>query len=179
VKEQSAFLSLYAAKLKLFSPPARPEMEQSLPYESQSKIINVQGALIMMYENAHQPVILLLDGSTSGDNQFIKRWFQKSRFVTCEATDIFEALEDVSDFTTFQRPDVILLEVKSIPKDFYVVKKMIQTPAGETEMPIFAFSENGNLVNDESCFEGNLAQLEARLDRMIPVSGKNSRAIAA
>ena len=133
----------------------------------------------MRHENEHQPVILLLDGSRSADNKFVKRWFQKSRFFTCEATDIFQALEDVSDFTTPRRPDVILLEVKSIPDDFYVVKKMIQTPAGQTEMPIFALSEKGSLVNHSECFEGNLAQLEAKLNQMIPTGAKARQARAA
>ena len=133
----------------------------------------------MRHENEHQPIILLLDGNTSADNKFVKRWFQKSRFFTCEATDIFQALEDISDFTMAQRPDVVLLEVRSMTDDFHVIKKVIRTPAGQTEMPIFAFSENGSVINDTECFEGNLAQLEARLNRMIPAGSDAPQALAA
>jgi len=130
-------------------------------------------------ENMHQSVILLLDGSPSADNKFIKRWFRKSRFLTCECADIFHALEEISDFTTPHRPDVVLLEVASMPDDFQVIKRMTQTHSGPSELLIFAFSEGGKVVDDCDCFEGNLSQLEARLNRMIPIIGGTSRTIAA
>jgi hypothetical protein len=133
----------------------------------------------MRHETTHQPVILLLDGSPSVDNKFIKRWFQKSRFLTCEASDIFHALEEISDFTMSQRPDVVLLEVASMPEDFQIVKRMTQTHPGENEFHIFAFSESGTVIDDCNCFEGNLAQLEAKLNGIIPVYGESRRTIAA
>lgn len=133
----------------------------------------------MRHETTHQPVILLIDGSAAADNRFIKRWFQKSRFLTCEATDIFQALEEISDFTMPQRPDVILLEVASMPNDFQVVKRLTQVTLGQNVLPIFAFSEGGKIVDDCDCFEGNLAQLEAKLNSLIPVYGKTQMTIAA
>ena len=133
----------------------------------------------MRHETTHQPVILLLDGSPSADNKFIKRWFEKSRFLTCEATDIFDALEEISDFTMSQRPDVVLLEVASMPDDYQLIKRMTQTHDGPNELLIFAFSEGGKIVDDCDCFEGNLAQLEAELNRMIPPSGEARWTIAA
>ena len=133
----------------------------------------------MRHQTISQPVILLLDGGPSSDNKFVKRWFEKSRFLTCEASDIFHALEEVSDFTTPQRPDVILLEVASMPEDFRVVKMMIQTPNGQMEMPILAWSETGNVINDQACFEGNLTQLAAQLERLFPPCAGQKQAIAA
>ena len=133
----------------------------------------------MRHENTHQPVILLLDGSPSADNKFIKRWFRRSRFLTCEAENIFDALEEISDFTKSERPDVVLLEVASMPDDFQIIKRMTQTHSGPSELLIFAFSEGEKVVNDGDCFEGNLAQLEARLNVMIPFSGETWQTIAA
>jgi DNA-binding response OmpR family regulator len=133
----------------------------------------------MRHENTHQPVILLIDGSPSADNTFIKRWFQKSRFLTCEASDIFHALEEVSDFTMPQRPDVILLEVASMPESFQSLKTIAQTLSGQNEPPIFAFSESGKAIDDCECFEGNLAELEAKLNGMIPVYSDAQMTIAA
>ena len=129
----------------------------------------------MNHENTHQPVILLLDGSPSADNKFIKRWFEKSRFLTFEAHDIFDALEEISDFTVFQRPDVVLLEVPSMQQDFQLIKRMTHTDIGPNELLIFAFSEGGKVVDDSDCFEGNLAQLEAKLNLMIPPCGVEAR----
>jgi hypothetical protein len=133
----------------------------------------------MNHETKHQPVILLLDGSPSADNKFIKRWFEKSRFLTFEASDIFDALEEISDFTVSQRPDVVLLEVASMRHDFQFIKRMTHTDMGPNELLIFAFSEGGKIVNDGDCFEGNLAQLEAKLNRMIPPCSETSWTIAA
>jgi CheY-like chemotaxis protein len=133
----------------------------------------------MRHENTHPPVILLLDGGPSADNKFIKRWFQKSRFLTCEAADVLQALEEISDFTTPQRPDVILLEVESIPEGFQLAKRLTQAFSGQAEFPIYAFSGSGKAVNDGECFEGNLAQLEAKLNAMIPGCRETPRTIAA
>jgi hypothetical protein len=133
----------------------------------------------MRYETTHQPVILLLDGSPAADNKFIKRWFEKSRFSTSEATDVFQALEEISDFTMSQRPDVILLEVESLTDGYQLVKTMTHAVAGPQEPQIFAFSESGKIINDGECFEGNLAQLEAQLNRLLPVYGKTPMTIAA
>jgi CheY-like chemotaxis protein len=135
--------------------------------------------VIMRHETTHQPVILLIDGSPAADNTFIKRWFEKSRFLTCETNDVFQALEEISDFTMVQRPDVILLEVESMTDGFQTVKTLTHSVAGQNEPPIFAFSENGKVINDCECFEGNLAQLEAKLNRMIPLYGNAQMTIAA
>ena len=121
----------------------------------------------MKQEYTHLPVILLLDGNTV-DKEFIKNWFKKSRFSTSETIDIFQALEELSDFTVRCRPDVILLEVSSMTEDFFAVKKMVQTSSGECEFPIFALSDSGKIINHKECFEGNLAQLKTQLNKIIP-----------
>lgn len=115
----------------------------------------------------HQSVILLLDEKAE-DNSYIKQRFQESRFLTFEATDIFQALEDISDFTVRSRPDVVLLEVASLSEDFLFVSEMVQTSLGKDQLAIFALSDTGKIVNSKECFEGNLMQLEAELDKMIP-----------
>jgi hypothetical protein len=133
----------------------------------------------MRHETTHQPVILLIDGSPTADNKFIKRWFEKSRFLTCEKSDVFEVLEEISDFTTLERPDVILLEVESMSDSYQIIKTLTHSGAGHNEPPIFAFSEGGKVIDDCECFEGNLAQLEAKLNGMIPVYTETRRTIAA
>ena len=121
----------------------------------------------MKQEYTHLPVILLLDGNAV-DKEFIKNWFKKSRFSTSETIDIFQALEELSDFTVRCRPDVILLEVNSLTEDFLAVKKMVQTSSGKCEFPIFALSDSGEIINHKECFEGNLTQLKTQLNKMIP-----------
>jgi len=118
-------------------------------------------------EYLHLSVILLLDGSAA-DNRFVKQWFKKSRFSTGEATDIFQALEEISDFTICRSPDVILLEVDSVANDFFVVREMVQTLSVNNQMPIFALSASGKVVNHKDCFEGNLTQINTQLEKIIP-----------
>lgn len=121
----------------------------------------------MKQEFTHLPVILLLDGNAI-DNDYIKDWFKQSRFSTSETVDIFQALEEISDFTVRCRPDVVLLEVSSLAEDFFAVRKMVQTSSGECEFPIFALSDSGKIINHKECFEGNLTQLKTQLNKIIP-----------
>lgn len=122
----------------------------------------------MNREIIHRTIILLLESNSEKNVCFVKDWLKNKRILTNETNDIFEALEEISDFTTRLRPDVILLQVQSLREDFAKLKKMIQTPSGKCEFPVFALSDSGKVINDKECFEGNLAQVKARLDLMIP-----------
>ena len=122
----------------------------------------------MKQEYTHQSLIILLDGNAAADNRFVKQWLKNSRFLTGEATDIFQALEEISDFTVCRCPDVILLEVDSLTHDFLTVREMVQTLSAYSCLPIFALSKSGNIVNHKDCFEGNLAQLKTRLEKIFP-----------
>lgn len=121
----------------------------------------------MEQEYKHQSVIILLDGSAA-DNRFVKQWFRKSRFVIGETTDIFQALEEISDFTVCRSPDVILLEVNSLSEDFLIVRETVKTLFAHSCLPIFALSKSGKVVNHKDCFEGNLTQLQTQLEKMFP-----------
>lgn len=125
----------------------------------------------------YQSVILLLDAEAE-NIRFIKEWFKKSRFLTCETTDIFQVLEEISDFTVRRRPDVVLLEVNSLSDDFLVVNSIVQTSFDANELLIFALSESGKTINHKECFEGNLSEVKAKLDQIIPKSAPARRVAA-
>jgi DNA-binding response OmpR family regulator len=113
----------------------------------------------MNYEAGNQPVILLVDESAQ-NSEFIKRWLCKNEFMTCEAADIFQALEQVSDFTVRQCPDVILLEDNSLPAD--LIKEVFQASFGVQSVSIIALS------NQQNDLSGSLAHLKQRLDKALP-----------
>ncbi len=120
-------------------------------------------------EFTNTSVILLLDGKTGDDNVFIKEWFEKSRFSTYEAVDVFQAFEELSDFTMRCRPDVILIEVGSLSKNFLVIQNTVQTLSGEIEFPLFALNDEGKSeIDSANCFAANLDELEIKLDRIFP-----------
>lgn len=121
------------------------------------------------------PVIVLMDRETSGDRDTVREWFENSRFSTCEAADVFEALEELSDFTTESRPDVVLLEVDSCEDDFQLVHDTIE-PSGADQMPILALSPKPTGLEYRAangCFLGSLRQVATHLDKLIPASQKH------
>lgn len=115
----------------------------------------------------HAPAILLLEGDAQNTNDSVKRWFEESRFATREAADLLDLLEEISDFTVRERPDVFLVEVDCISDDLSAIKEFIQTPDGDVEMPIFAVSGSKCPERDD-CFIGNLEQVADQLEHFIP-----------
>jgi len=118
----------------------------------------------MLRGQRHVPVILLMDKRTSADRSDVENWFSNSRFSTCEASNVFEALEELSDFTIKQRPDVVLLNVDSCGSELSLMRDM----AGMEDLTIMSLSALGGWLATDGCFHGNLGQLATHLDKLIP-----------
>ena len=122
-------------------------------------------------DKGHMPVIVLMDKEASGDRDSVREWFENSRFSTCEAADVFEALEEISDFTTESRPDVVLLDVVSFEDDYQLIHDTIEPSSETDELPILALSsqtESGESRASICCFYGSLGEVAAHLDELIP-----------
>lgn len=132
----------------------------------------------MNRKNTCSAAILLLNTISKTENGAIKKWFEKSRFLTSEAADIFEALEIISDFTIKQSPEVVLLDVDSFAVDFPFITKMVSAMTLDGEISILALSESGKTVVHRNYFEGNFAQVKTELDKIMP-NHKRAAAIAA
>ncbi|MEJ7847539.1 MAG: hypothetical protein WKF92_05570 [Pyrinomonadaceae bacterium] len=118
--------------------------------------------------NQHPPILLLLDGSAAGDASSIKQWFENSRYLTWEATDIFDAIEEISDFTVQNRPDVVLIESNSRYKDMLFIRTLVESLPGDAHMPVIDFPEFGHSADGDGTLEKCLARLDIRLDQLIP-----------
>lgn len=130
----------------------------------------------MKQERAPRTLILLVDGKASVNNIFIKEWLEQSPFMTNETTNIFQALEEISDFTTPLRPDVVLVEVDSLKQDFDQIRNLMHAFSCAGDFPILALSDSGKIINDKECFEGNLAEMQAHITEVLP---KNAKAAPA
>ena len=119
--------------------------------------------------NQHPPILLLLDGSTEGHATSIKQWFENSRYLTWEAADIFDAIEEISDFTVQNRPDVVLIETSSRNKDKHFIRTLVESLPGDAHMPVIDFPEFGHSANGDTTLEKSLARLDIRLDQLIPM----------
>lgn len=64
----------------------------------------------MHKDTAAGPCVLFVNGTdNTSDYESVCRWLSKSRFQTYEAADIFDALEEMYDFTGFEMPNVIVV----------------------------------------------------------------------
>jgi hypothetical protein len=109
------------------------------------------------------PVILLLDKGASADRSDVMNWFDNSRFSTYEASNVFEALDELSDFTIKERPDVVLLNVENENE-----LSLMRDISGMEDLAIMALSSGSSIVATDGCFRGNLGQLATHLDKLIP-----------
>ena len=107
----------------------------------------------------HPPVILLLN--TRKGNK-VDLWLESSSYSTAEVADAFQALEQISDFTVRNAPDVIFLHVDSIAKELEFLQTIVATDSNEPDVPIIGFSE------DEMFGEDKLLALANRLGQLIP-----------
>jgi hypothetical protein len=119
----------------------------------------------MKTENQHVRVILLLE-SRSDEPQEVDAWLDESPYTTCEATNVFQALEQVSDFTVREAPDIVFLHVDRIETNRQILEGLISTPGGGHCAEVLAFAHDpafsGYLRG------GDLDRLAQQLDRLIP-----------
>ena len=117
-------------------------------------------------DQRQMPVIVLMDKETSSDHSTIRQWFEDSRFSTFEASNVFEALEEISDFTIERRHDVVLVDVDSCEEKLPIVRTM----AGVDSLPVLAFSgrNNRSAASAGKYFQASLGQMATQLDKLIP-----------
>ena len=114
----------------------------------------------------HLPVILLL-GRRSKSHDDVDTWLAESRYSTHEANDVFQALEQVSDFTVRDMPDVVFLHVDQLETERKMLELMLVSAVGEPCASIIAFSDQDTKAGIPT---NGLVGLERQLDRLIPHS---------
>jgi hypothetical protein len=109
----------------------------------------------------HLPVILLL-GKRRPNHDEVDAWLAKCPYSTCEATDVFQALEEISDFTVGASPDVVFLHVDTLQKELEMLESMLDTSAGNVHASVIAFP------GQDQRPDGSLHALAQQLERLIP-----------
>jgi len=120
----------------------------------------------MVSAKQHPPVILLLGERVRGSDS-VDKWLAERRYSVIESTDAFQALEQISDFTIRDRPDVVFMHVDSIATDREFMQTLVTTFADEPDIPIIDFA-NDPKARDAEEFEKALDGLACRLDEFIP-----------
>jgi hypothetical protein len=109
----------------------------------------------------HVPVIVLVDKDAAGERSEIRQWFQDSRFLTCEASNVFEALEHLSDFTLRKRPDVVLIDVDCCEDELPIMQNV-------SDLPVMAFTRKNRSVDTGNNYAANFDSVVSRLNKLIP-----------
>src|SRR5687767_524270 len=104
----------------------------------------------------HNPVIVLLDSQRS-DTDEIDLWLAQSRYSTYEAISIFNVLEQISDFTVRDTPEVVYLHVDGGEAERRVLEEMLPAYSTETSISVIAVPESS--PRQEISSESMLASL--------------------
>ena len=105
----------------------------------------------------HSPVILLL-GTCETDK--VDRWLEGCPYSTREVNDPFQALEQMSDFTVRDRPDVIFLHVDSISAERAFMQAIVASDEGDIRIIGYDIDETSDVAS--------LDALATRLTQLIP-----------
>lgn len=121
----------------------------------------------MKQAGGKQPLILLVDELTEDSNS-IKNWLNDNSYQTQEAANIFEAIEEISDFTVRECPDVILLSVNPLSTDLKLVEEMFDDESGSDELPVYVLSKTLKITNKKSRSAENIGQLQIKINEILP-----------
>ena len=117
----------------------------------------------------HTPVVLLLD-KRGKDIDSVDEWLAESRYSSSEAADVVHVLEELSDFTVRERPDLVFVHVDSLATDLSALRKLTKTNIDEPDVPILTFGTDDARRDLTSRF----ANLADQLDRFIPQRDKTT-----
>jgi CheY-like chemotaxis protein len=112
-------------------------------------------------DQQHVPVIVLVDKDTAGERSEIRQWFEDSRFSTCEASNVFEALEHLSDFTLKRRPDVVLVDVDCCEDELPIMQNV-------SDLPVMALSGKSRSMSSGNYYAASFDSVISKLNKLIP-----------
>jgi DNA-binding response OmpR family regulator len=119
-------------------------------------------------KKVHTPVILVV-GEDGRKDALIRDWCENSRFKIVETMNIFEALEEASDFTIEKCPDVIILETGSFQSDLTIIKELLGALNRGKCPPVFLYSQSDETLDmNDGYTQGDLTLISSELDKIFP-----------
>ncbi|MDQ3130454.1 MAG: hypothetical protein M3Q99_06805 [Acidobacteriota bacterium] len=119
-----------------------------------------------MREKSRQPVILLV-GDCGKEYDFIKNWLESNEFSTRETADVYEVLDEISDFTVRRCPDVFMLQATSQSGDFNEINELVQTFSDCSDILVACVSGEEKSADSKNTSQP-FSKTEANLNALLP-----------
>lgn len=115
----------------------------------------------------HQSPVIVLLGAHGVDNAGLEEWLANSGYRAWEAEDVFQVLEQVSDFTVRNRPEVVFLHVDETGGEHDLTRNLIKAGTGDSgvtviDMVTVSASEGADDLSVK------ISDLACQLDQFIP-----------
>ncbi|MBV9240521.1 MAG: hypothetical protein JO314_00805 [Acidobacteria bacterium] len=93
--------------------------------------------------NGYAPVVVMVEREDSADGDAAREWVEQSSYNSCEAHDVFEAIEEMADFTMEFRPEVIVLDADCCEDEAEsVMHTLEEIHLSDAAVPVLAISES-------------------------------------
>lgn len=113
-------------------------------------------------------LVLLVEPHWSQSTE-LRNLLKHKGLVTWWATDLSHAIEELSDFTVKDRPDVVMLEASPLSECFAALRAGLSSLESESDVSVVAMSEGGMATSPSRFYATNIAQLEAIIDSEVRV----------
>jgi hypothetical protein len=108
-------------------------------------------------------VIIIHDTNNRYDFDSVRDWFASSDLEACEAADLFDAIDQMSDFTEIGCPDVFLVKVRPGSQQDKLIREF-DASCDSLEVPIAVLSDTRNENEKRNFNFGSVRGLKANLD---------------
>jgi hypothetical protein len=111
----------------------------------------------------HTSVIVIHETNNRYDYESVRAWFASSGLEACEAADLFDAIDKMSDFTNVGCPDVFLVKVLPGSQQDKMAHEF-ETSLGCAEVPVAVISDARTKGEKRAFNFGSVGRLKANLD---------------
>lgn len=102
----------------------------------------------------------------AAERRFVKNWLEENNYLTRETTEVFDALEEIMDFTVSRCPDVVLLTVDSPAKNFAAVAETIRIYTNSSRISVVTLT--GKISNQKNYFAQQFSETGTNLSGLLP-----------